>query len=165
MEPLPVYVQDQVPQSAFDALLTRIAGPISTIHPDARVILESFIESQEAPAYNGPGETEPPKPIGQYCALDAGPGSSTDALTRVKQEIVKELFNAITREDNEAIALLIQHNLVTANTTSKAGQSPLLEAILTKSTPIVKELLDLGADPNAFGVVVNAPLFGYHRPI
>lgn len=114
MEPLPVYVQDQVPQSAFDALLTRIAGPISTIHPDARVILESFIESQEAPAYNGPGETEPPKPIGQYCALDAGPGSSTDALTRVKQEIVKELFNAITREDNEAIALLIQHNLVTA---------------------------------------------------
>jgi ankyrin repeat protein len=68
-----------------------------------------------------------------------------------------ELFYAITRQDSEAIALLIQNNLVTANTTSGAGRTPLLEAISTKNIPTVKELLDFGADPNAFGVVGNPP--------
>jgi hypothetical protein len=62
----------------------------------------------------------------------------------VKQQIVKELFNAIEREDAEAIALLIQWNLVTANTTSEFDQTPLVEAVSTKNIAIVKVVLDLG---------------------
>ena len=152
-EPLPLYVQDQVPQSLFDALLTRIAAPISTTHPDARTILESFIESQKAPAYNGSGESKSREPINHYPLVEAG--SIADELTCVKQQIVKELFLAIRREDAEAIAFLIQHNLVTANTTSETGQTPLLEAVSTKNIAIVKEVLDFGADCNKFGVVVS----------
>jgi hypothetical protein len=153
VEPLPLYVQDQVPQSPFDMLLTRIAVPISTTHPDARTILESFVESQKAPAYNGPEKYKSHEPIDHYPVVAVG--FITDGLMRVKQQIVKELFDAVSREDAEAIALLIQHNLVTANTTSETGQTPLLEAISKKNIAIVKELLDLGADCNGFGVVVS----------
>jgi len=146
IEPLPDYVQNQPPQSTFDAVVTRIA--IATREPDARAILESFIESQKAPAYEGSQKTEAPKPIGEY-------PKGTDPLTRVKQQIVRELFLAILREDSETIAVLIQNNLVTANTRSEGGRMPLLEAISTKIIHLVKELLDFGADPNAFGVVVR----------
>ena len=146
IEPLPDYIQDQVPQSTFDAVVTRIA--IATREPDARVILESFIESQKAPAYEGSQKAEAPKPIEEY-------PEGTEPLTRVKQQIVIELFLAIRREDSETIAVLIQNNLVTANTKSETGGTPLLEAISTKIIHLVKELLDFGADPNAFGVVVR----------
>jgi len=150
-EPLPLYVQDQEPQTAFDLLLTRIAVPISTILPDAHTILESFVESQKAPAYNGPENLNSPEPIDHYPTV----GLIPDPLTLVKQQIVNEFFMAIRREDDQAIALLIQHNLVTANTTSVIGQTPLLEAILTKNIAIVKGFLDLGADCNKFGVLVS----------
>jgi ankyrin repeat protein len=149
MEPLPVYAEQDGPRSVFDIIFARMAAHVR--YPDDEVILQSFIESQKAPAYNTPKKAEAPKPIDHY-----PPGSKphTDTLTRVKQEIVEELFSSVSREDSEAIALLIQNNLVTANTTSEAGRTPLLEAIATKNIAIVKELLDFGADVNAFGVVV-----------
>ncbi|KIM49659.1 hypothetical protein M413DRAFT_438827 [Hebeloma cylindrosporum] len=144
MDPLPDYVQDQLPQSTFDAVVTRIA--VASSVPDARVILEGFIESQKAPDYDKSQEAEAPKPIEEY---PVGP----EPLTRVKQQIVKEFFLAIKREDSETIAVLIQNNLVTANARNQVGTTPLLEAISTKIIHLVKELLDFGADPNAFGVV------------
>ena len=146
IEPLPSYDQNQLPQSPFDAVLTRIA--ISMRDPDARATLEGFIESQKAPAYSGSQNAEAPKPIEEY-------PMGTELLMRVKQQIVVELFRAIKREDSESISLLIQNNLVTANTRSEAGRTPLLEAISTKIVHLVKELLEFGADPNAFGVVVR----------
>jgi hypothetical protein len=146
IEPLPAYVQNQLPQSPFDAVLTRIA--LSTRDPNARVILESFVESQKAPAYTGSQTAESPKPIEEY-------PMGTEPLIRVKQQIVVELFRAIRNEESETIAILIQNNLVTANTRSEAGKTPLLEAISTKILSLVKILLDFGADPNAFGVVVR----------
>jgi len=152
-EPLPLYVQDQVPQNSFDMLLTRIAVPINNIYSDPRTILERFVDSRKPPAYNGPEKPHPREPIDHYPLAE--PGTTTGELMRVKQQIVKELFNSIKREDEEAIALLIQHNLVTANTTSEIGQTPLLEAILTKNLTIVKAFLDFGADVNKFGVVVS----------
>ncbi|PPQ90645.1 hypothetical protein CVT25_006628, partial [Psilocybe cyanescens] len=141
----------------YNALLTRIAAPITETHPDARVILESFIEGQKAPSYNGiENGQEPPKPIDRYpqCSeIGSSSSSSHDSfpLISVKQAIVEELFNAIAREDNETIRLLIQHNIVTANTTHRTGQTPLLQAVSVKNVFIVKQLLDLGADPNALG--------------
>jgi len=143
---LPAYVPDQLPQSPFDAVLTRIA--VSTGDPDARVILESFVESQKAPAYNESQKAEAPKPIEEY-------PRGSEPLERVKIRIIAELFRAIRTEDSEAVTLLIQNNLVTANTRNAEGRTPLLEAVATKIPHIVKELLDFGADPNAFGFVVR----------
>lgn len=161
-EPLPLYVQDQAPQNPFDALLTRIAAPISTTYPNALKIL---VAESQAPAYNGPEKFKSREPIDHYPLVKTG--SIPDELTHVKQQIVKELFNSIWREDFEAVVLLIQHNLVTANTTSESGQTPLLEAISTKNIAMVREFLRLGADCNKFGVtiVVSNHFLGYRRPI
>lgn len=150
-DPLPLYVQDQVPQDPFDALLIRISAPISTAYPNAHEIL---VAESQAPAYSGPEKSKSREPIDKY------PLGSI-----LKQQIVKELFSSIWREDTQAVALLIQHNLVTPNTTGQRGQTPLLEAILTKSIPMVKEVLRLGADCNKFGVVVSNHFLGYRRPI
>jgi len=146
VEPLPAYVEDQLPQSPFDAVLKRIA--VSMGDPNARATLESFVESQKAPAYNESQKAEAPKPIEEY-----PPGS--EPLEHVKRHIILEFFRAIRTEDSEAITLLIQNNLVTANTRSASSRTPLLEAVSTKIPHLVKELLDFGADPNAFGYLVR----------
>ena len=90
VELLPAYVQNQLAQSPFDAVLTRIA--VSTGDPDARVTLESFVENQKAPAYNGSQKAEAPKPIEEY------PWGS-ELLQRIKQCIIAELFGAIRTEN------------------------------------------------------------------
>ena len=159
-EPLPLYVQDQVPQDPFDALLIRIAAPISSIHPNALKIL---VAEYQAPAYSELEKSKSREPIDDYPLVDGR--STPDESTRLKQQIVKELFNSISREDTEAVALLIQHNLVTANTTSERGQTPLLEAISMGSIRMVKEVLRLGADCNKFGEVVSNYFLGYRRTI
>lgn len=146
---LPLYVQDEVPQNPFDALLTRIAAPISTTYPNAYNILV---------ASNGLEKSKSREPIDHYPFVKGD--SIPDESTRVNQQIVMELFDSIRREDAESVALLIQHNLVTANTTSQRGQTPLLEAISTKNIDMVKEVLRLGADFNKFGVVVSNHVLG-----
>jgi Ankyrin repeats (3 copies) len=132
IEPLPFYVEHE---DAFRALLTRIA---SSANAHQR-ILDEYIEN------------EAHKPVERYPTRSE---SKRYPLTRIKQSIVNELYYAIRREDGEVVALLINNNLVTANTTSEAGGTPLLEAIGTKNVSMVKWLLDLGADPNAFGLIV-----------
>ncbi len=162
MERLPAYVEDQVPQNAFDALLTRIiSSPAILRLPDARIILETYVEGQRAPPYHlyDAASFPSPRPIEEYPAdPDLSMLVPDPTLICIKQRIVEELFRAIWREDDESVALLIQNNLVTANTTHKGGLTPLLAAVLANVMPIVKQLLVLGADPNKFGVMtVSAP--------
>ncbi|KAH9477072.1 hypothetical protein JR316_0010988 [Psilocybe cubensis] len=158
METLPQYAECQLPQSPFDALITRICGRLAHTVPEARVILESFVEGQRAPGYNvSENDNETPKPIERF-PQDPTIGEATNSnnffqLVAVKKAIVLEFFDAIAREDNETVSLLIQHNIVTANTTSKTGKTPLLEAISANNLTVVKQLLDLGADPNSFGTI------------
>lgn len=159
VEPLPLYLKDHVPPgSPLDALLTRIAAPISAGCPNARTFLEFLVAKNKAPAYDGPEVSQPrSEPIERYPRDDPEVRNSPEDQdsTRVKQQIVDELFNSIGREDAEAVALLIQHNLVTANTTSHRGETPLLKAISTRNIAIVKEILDLGADWHNFGTAVS----------
>ena len=157
MEPLPAYVEDQVPQNAFAALLTRISSePILLLNPDpnAHSILENYVTRQRAPAYCSHSmHVDSRRPIEEYPAdPDAHTFAPDTTLICIKQQIVRELFAAIRREDDESVALLIENNLVTANTTNMYGVTPLLAAIVANVMRIVKQLLDLGADPNKFGV-------------
>lgn len=151
MESLPVYIEGQVPQNPFDALITRVSAPLLKKHPAARSVLESFIESQKAPTSEKTQDF--PTPIDKYPLGDNDVQDLT--LLSVKQSLVDELFKAITKEDNESINLLIQHNLLSPNVTNRDATTPLLRAILTKNLGTVKQLLDLGADPDMFGEIVS----------
>lgn len=78
----------------------------------------------------------------------------TSPITLLRQRIVSTFFDAISAPNPDLITLLIQHNLVTAGTTSD-GLTPLLAAISHHpgSTRLVKHLLSFGASVNEFGVV------------
>ena len=167
MGPPPACVENQLPQNAFDALLTRITSPATTLrYPNARVILESYVEGQRAQDHHLDDATniQSPIPIEEYPSDN--PYSSSlapdPALVHIKQRIVEEFFIAIRKEDDESVGLLIQNNLVTANTTNQGGLTPLLPAIVANVMPIIKQLLVLGADPNAFGVIVSGLLILSH---
>lgn len=198
-EPLPDYVEGQIPQSPFDALLTRIIESAANDYEGGymernllRRTLNKFVEEQKAPTYTAgqKSEQEGKKDIEEESKHDkktadlpdhdkkdssiappqpsAGPSSVLNvsfgidlsqklieeaSFKLLKQHIILEFFNSISREDTESITLLIQHNLVTANTTNKIGCTPLLAAIASQNggnLALVITLLDLGADPNAF---------------
>ncbi|KAL2072866.1 hypothetical protein VTL71DRAFT_12209 [Oculimacula yallundae] len=60
------------------------------------------------------------------------------------------LFAAIDQGNQERIGQLIAEGNVTANT-RRDEETPLLRAVKTKNVQIVQQLLDTGAEPDAFG--------------
>lgn len=82
---------------------------------------------------------------------------------RKKANVVRGFFNGIKFENSEAIDLFISRGLVTANTIDEDGRTPLLAAVATKNVKIVQQLLDAGAEPDAFGVTVSRGAFSYTR--
>jgi hypothetical protein len=152
VDPLPLYVEYENGQTGLQDLLAALSTTYraSGLHQNT---LNAFVESQ-GKAETGPKKSGPPEPIHQYPIVPIS-RKPPDDLTRVRQTIVRGFFNAISSEQDEAIALFINNNLVTANTTMEGGKTPLLAAVATKNVRIVKQLLDYGAEPDAFGVEVT----------
>lgn len=160
MEPLPVYVEEEPALSGLQALIAALPPPPSyPLDPLDRDTVGAFLESQTT-AQPGPKSAGPPEPIMEYPRLACG--QQVNEVMRIQQAIVTGFFDAISKSQEEAIALFINNNLVTANTTNERKKTPLLAAIATKNVAIVQELLNFGADPNAFGVLVlKHPLPAY----
>lgn len=138
MEPLPTYTVHDDGQDSFQALLATLCSPIEGDHPDP-TILDEITESQNS------------KPLLSYPEPPFGHQPSAVMLAR--QTIINGFFSTISQSQEEGISLFLSKNLVTANTTNEIGKTPLLTAIETRSVRIVKQLLDAGGDPNAFGVM------------
>lgn len=96
----------------------------------------------------------PENPDARLARILAEDESSREAQ-RQKQQIIREYFLGIKQEKPEVIDLFISRELVTANTVDEDGQTPLLAAVAMKNIKIVQQLLDHGAEPDAFGVVVS----------
>jgi ankyrin repeat protein len=77
----------------------------------------------------------------------------------------RALFVAIENGQDDVIAILIERNLVTANTKNQDGKTPLLAAVATRNVRIVQELVDFGAEPDAFGVEVRPNISGATRTV
>jgi hypothetical protein len=73
-------------------------------------------------------------------------------LTRVQLDIVHSFFAAVSTKNDEVVAMMIENNFVTANTTNSLGQTPLLAAVAAGSVRMVQELVDFGAEVDSFGV-------------
>ena len=78
-----------------------------------------------------------------------------DELTRVQRDIVRSFFAAISTKKDEVVAMMIENNFVTANTTDSLGQTPLLAAVAAGNVRMVQELVDFGAEVDGFGVHVR----------
>jgi hypothetical protein len=148
MEPLPLYVEQESELSHLQALIAALPVP-SPQPPLDRSTVDTFVESQTQ-FKAGPKNAKGPEPIMEYPAYRELP----DDLTRVRQAIVVRFFNAIIRGEDGLIARFINNNLVTANTKRVFGETALLVAVATKNVRIVQQLLEFGADPNAFSIQV-----------
>jgi hypothetical protein len=73
-------------------------------------------------------------------------------LILVQQDIVGSFFAAISTKKDEVVAMMIENNFVTANTTNSLGQTPLLAAVAAGNVRMVQELVDFGAEVDGFGV-------------
>ena len=60
-------------------------------------------------------------------------------------------FSAIKTKKDEVVALFIENGIVTANTTGRAGVTPLLAAVEVGNVRMVQELIDFDADVNTYG--------------
>jgi Ankyrin repeat len=147
MEPLPTYAKQEDEQSGLQHLLASLCSYHGVDQDTMKDMLESQGQAQAAATKAGA-----PKPIHQFPTVLLG--QRPDKVTQVRQTIVRGFFEAISNEQDEVIALFINKGLVTPNTTAEDGKTPLLAAVATRNIRIVKELLDFGAEPDAWGVEV-----------
>src|SRR5947209_4561349 len=64
---------------------------------------------------------------------------------RLQWDIIEAFFNAITTKKDEVVAMMIENNFVTIETTDMYGQTPLLAAVAAGNMRMVQELMDFGA--------------------
>lgn len=76
-----------------------------------------------------------------------------ETLSANKDVLMSQFVSAIHEGEDQVVAVLIQSNLVSPNTSLQGG-TPLLKAVATRNIKMVERLLSLGADRNAFGNVV-----------
>jgi hypothetical protein len=85
-------------------------------------------------------------------------------IITLRQQIVEAFFSAIKTKKDEMVAMLIENKLTTTSTTDQNGQTPLLAAVEAENIRMVQELMDFGADINAYGMV-NSSADGQARHI
>lgn len=142
---------------------------ISTIDPnDTRHIPPTYSEIQDpasswvdlTPSPIQENETDTSKLVSQdrEPVAPEDPESINIQAEIERQCVIRGFFDAIAAEQIDATALFLDRELVTANTSTSEGLTPLLAAVATKNQRIVQLLLDSGAVPDAYGVTVRADL-------
>ncbi|KAG5297770.1 ankyrin repeat domain-containing protein, conidia-enriched transcript [Histoplasma ohiense] len=77
---------------------------------------------------------------------------ATDELSFIALAITRLLFRSISAGKSETISWLISQNLVSPNVIDTDGMSPLLAAVKAGRTRTIQELVDLGAEPDAYAI-------------
>jgi hypothetical protein len=101
----------------------------------------------------------------QYIESNPPPAPDIKSVNRRDKEenfvILREFFTAIDNGQADVIQFLIEHNLVTANSArdTRYSDPPLLRAVCKGKADVVRTLIDLGAQRNAFGNVVCFELY------
>lgn len=97
--------------------------------------------------------------------VDRQTGFLSEVIVR-QRDIVDAYFKAIKSRTDEVVALFIDSGLVTTETTNDQGRTPLLAAVEAGNVRTVQQLMDYGADVNAFGVTANfsPPRYGKPQP-
>ncbi|KAJ7594225.1 ankyrin repeat-containing domain protein [Mycena floridula] len=108
-----------------------------------------------APEYQSESNTEP---VLATPYIDNEPGS----LTLNSCEASKVLFQAIRESKCDLAQMLIAANVVSANTISCSGNTPLYEAVSKQDTRMVKQLIASGADLNGWSLA-QAGNFNYGK--
>ncbi|CAF9908046.1 MAG: hypothetical protein HETSPECPRED_007972 [Heterodermia speciosa] len=104
--------------------------------------IQSLIDKLKAGAENSLPITGPP---------EKNPGGQWSEHSLLVTQALDTYFSAIQTKKDEVVALLIETGIVTANTTSRDGVTPLLAAVEAGNVRMVQELIDFDADVNTYG--------------
>jgi hypothetical protein len=127
--------------------------PIYTEHHDPNSPLT--VSELNQILFNEHGARENDVNIWRRYISSHGSGKQTGKQQEVADMfVIRNYFLAIERGQEDVIALLIENQLVTANT-KMSEMTPLLFAISKRNVRVVQQLLNLGADPNEFGSPVS----------
>lgn len=135
-ENLPLYTETHEPTVAltFAELSEALSDPKRDLEKDER-LWQRFFDG-----YN-------PQPLGYESDYEQNQTKEDKFLTL--------LLSAISRGDGDIVALVLDHQLCTAN--SKVDDiTPLVRAVSEKNVPITRQLLEHGADPNQYGYSVSS---------
>ncbi|PGH08902.1 hypothetical protein GX51_00959 [Blastomyces parvus] len=77
---------------------------------------------------------------------------ATDELSFLALAINRLLFASISTGESKTISWLISQKLITPDIFDPDGKSPLLVAVKAGRTRTIQELVDLGADPDAYAI-------------
>ena len=165
LDPYPLYSSN--PEDDFVPTYTEtdrapILDLIST-HPQLSSLLGLPLTTYPAPLYmtwNTPPHQEP-NPLANNPALT---DEEKTALYRLQTQLITTFFTAITTKNSALVSLLLSHGLVSPDTPSNSGQTPLLAAIEAGSGEMVCTLIGLGARVNGYGaakVTTTNPKSGY----
>ena len=143
--PLPAYIKHEGGQSSISILLSFwSADPVGrSMYPN----LSSIVVVEERSRLTSEGIL----PIRFSPPRDHSSQQERIATIGYQRFIVSSFYDAITRKLDDVTISFIDNGLVTANTTSRDGGTPLVAAVAAESVRIVQELIRLGADCNAFG--------------
>lgn len=96
-------------------------------------------------------------PITHYPASTSSTSKLDLTVNLHVEQILTTFFTAIRTKNDTAVTLLLSNNLVTPDTTSQSGETPLLAAISSSPSPrMIRTLLSAGAGPNLFGTSAGA---------
>jgi hypothetical protein len=169
---LPSYVEHEEGQDELQAILAALSAatptPLKQVDPS---IVKEIIQRRRglAGASNDLKGASKGTSKGRESEERDVPNSTShrvrDGKTFAEAVIVKTFFRAISRGEAAVVKLFIENLLVTVDT-RLAGKTPLLAAVESKQIEMVKQLIQAGAEPDAYGVEVTpTAYFGKYSKI
>jgi Ankyrin repeat len=144
---LPTYTIHEEGQDELQAIIAILNTAVPFKRPNPDVISEIIRRQRQlidVPDTSG---------VGKGCEYDVPPLDRECTKWKSEAIIVEGFFDVILKGNVDAVKLFIKNNLVTANTTLQ-GRTPLLAAVECRKIEMVKQLIEAGAEPDAYGVEV-----------
>ncbi|KAJ0107768.1 hypothetical protein J7T55_000030 [Diaporthe amygdali] len=101
--------------------------------------------------------TPNPDPHHNLSSTESWKSAAISDTHNLQADILTALFEDITMRDIAAVQYLIRQGLIAPDCPNATGETPLLAAIRSRSVPMARTLLALGAQPNQFGKVGPDP--------
>lgn len=151
IQPAPAYTEQPDPVAElynFTFLYQNLEQPKAEMDLQAwKTFSEQYAKIEDKPS----GTSNPVKKLGTV----AEQNREQLQIDKKDRRIVTRFFLSIEAGHQDVIEFVINQGIVTPNTPSFTGGTPLLLAVKLKNIAVLRQLIDLGADVDMFGKIVS----------